>query len=199
MSVYLSTYNNTVKRELRDFMTGRNKLTPTRVPDMSGNGKIPVKKKSSGGGVLNNKLFLFIFMPLMIVISGVTVFFIIKAITSNNALQVSGNENFVYVLPMAERAAETGDKAGKNPFVATGLAPVVLEGIMYNPDGTSFAILKSASMTYVKTIGDEIGDTGWLLAEISDSTVTVTKEDLTEVLSLAANGLPDAIETLPEA
>lgn len=149
--------------------------------------------------MLNNKLFLFIFMPLMIIISGVTVFFIVKSITGDDALQVSGNENFVYVLPMSERAAETGDKAGKNPFNVTGLSPVVLEGIMYNPDGTSYAILKSASMTYVKTIGDEIGDTGWLLTEITDSTVTVTKEDLTEVLSLTANGIPGAIETMPEA
>ncbi len=149
--------------------------------------------------MLHNKLFLFIFMPLMIIISGVTVFFIVKSITGDNALQVSGNENFVYVLPMSERAAETGDKAGKNPFNVTGLSPVVLEGIMYNPDGTSYAILKSASMTYVKTIGDEIGDTGWLLTEITESTVTVAKDQSSEILSLAPSGMPNAIETMPEA
>ena len=78
------------------------------------------------------------------------------------------------------------EKSGKNPFAVTGvgLSPVALEGIMYNPDGTSFAILKSSSMTYVKTIGDEIGDTGWMVAEISEDSVKVTKTKFQSCLPL---------------
>lgn len=55
-------------------MADKNKFTPSRVPNATEDAKLPVRKKAIGG-VSRNKLFLFIFMPLMIVISGVSVFF----------------------------------------------------------------------------------------------------------------------------
>lgn len=176
-------------------MTGNSKFTPSRVPNMSGNPKVPVRKSASGG-VTGNKLFLFIFMPLMIVISGVTVFFIVKAVRGEAILPVSGSEDYVYVLPMSEREASQNGKSGKNPFAVTGISPVSLEGIMYNPDGTSYAILKSSSTTYIKTIGDEIGDTGWVLAEITETSVTVKKDEISEVLTVVADAT--GISIIPE-
>ncbi|MGI6202309.1 MAG: hypothetical protein ACOYID_02785 [Eubacteriales bacterium] len=178
-------------------MADKNKFTPSRVPNATEDAKLPVRKKAIGG-VSRNKLFLFIFMPLMIVISGVSVFFLIKAVTGQPLLPVSGGENYVYVLPMSERHAGNAEKSGKNPFAVTGvgLSPVALEGIMYNPDGTSFAILKSSSMTYVKTIGDEIGDTGWMVAEIGEDSVKVTKDEVSELLTLDADA--SGISIIPE-
>jgi|GEM_PF-964551 hypothetical protein len=166
-------------------MTNKTKMTPSRVPTFSVNGSGPSKKKPpTGNGVLKNKIFLFIFLPLMIIISGVTIFFVIQAINNDSAAVISNNDNYVYVLPMSERELETGGTAGKNPFSATGLSPVTLDGLMYNPDGASYAILTSSSKTYVKTVGEAIGDTGWTLTAINDSGVTVSKDELNENLTL---------------
>ena len=177
-------------------MTNKNKLTPSRVPNMSGSGTGPVKNGTPGGGVFKNKIFLFIFLPLMIIISAVTVFFIIKAINADTSVPVANSENYVYVLPMAEREADTGDSSEKNPFKTTGLSPVNLEGIMYNSDGSSYAILKSSSRSYVLAAGTEIGDTGWTLTEITQTSVTVAKGDMTENLTLQTTG-SGGIETIP--
>lgn len=179
-------------------MTGKNKMTPARVPNLSGNGSGPVKKKPSGGGVMGNKMFLFIFMPLMIVISAVTIYFIIKAVNNDASVPVSGDENYVYVLPMAEREAGDENSSGKNPFNATGLSPVILVGVMYNPEGASYAILKSSSKTYVKSVGDEIGDTGWTLTDITGDGATVSKDDISETLTLQSD-VSGSIETVPSA
>lgn len=182
-------------------MNGKNKRIPSRVPNLSGNGAVPaktVKKKHFGGGVLKNKLFLFIFIPMMILISAVTVFFIVKAINNDSSVPALGGENYVYVLPMAEREAEESVKTGKNPFTTTGLSPVVLDGVMYNPDGTSFAILKSSNKTYVKSVGEEIGETGWTLSEITQDGATVSKDDISETLTLQSNAAGE-IEIVPAA
>ncbi|HPT86113.1 MAG TPA: hypothetical protein PK778_09000 [Bacillota bacterium] len=178
-------------------MTEGSKNPPSRGPSF-GDAKLPVRKKIPGG-IARNKLFLFIFMPLMLVVSGVTLFFIFKAINGEPILPVSGNENYVYVLPMSEREASPAEKSGKNPFATAGvgISPVALEGVMYNPDGTSYAILKSSNATYVKTVGEEIGDTGWVLSEIAEDFVKVTKDEITEFLTLA----PDisGINIVPES
>ena len=162
---------------------------------MSGNGAGPAKRKPSGG-ILKNKLFLFIFMPLMIIISAVIIFFIVKAIADGASVPASGSEKYVYVLPMSERPADAGGKTGKNPFRATGLSPVILTGVMYNPEGSSYAVLQSANKSYVLSSGQKIGDTGWTLTSISGDGVIVSKDDINESLTLQSQDI-GGIETVP--
>jgi type II secretory pathway component PulC len=90
------------------------------------------------------------------------------------------------VLPINERAA---DKAAvnKDPFTSGGTAALVLDGIIYNPKGTSIVIVRSADVSYVVSAGGNIGETGWTAASVTADTVTIEKDGKQEILSLAAD------------
>lgn len=163
-------------------MTGNlnsNKKNPLSAP-----GRKPHKTKS----FFHNKIFLMYFVPVISVISIIAVVLIIKAVTGkNDSLPAAAAADNVYVLPINQRAADSNITVDKDPFTSGGTAALVLDGIIYNPEGTSIIIIRSAEFSYVVSAGDVIGDTGWTATSVTADTVTIEKDGKQEVLSLAAD------------
>lgn len=148
----------------------------------------PGRKPHKKINFFHNKIFLMYFVPIISVISIIAVILIVKAITgTDNALPASAAGDNIYVLPINERAADSNSAVDKDPFTSGGTAALVLDGIMYNPDGTSIVIIRSAEVSYVVTAGGNIGDTGWTATSVTADTVTIEKDGKQEILSLAAD------------
>lgn len=139
---------------------------------------------------LQNKIFILFFLPviaLIIIIAVVLILRIVKPPAEDIPVAAAGD--YIYVLPIKERPADNIPAAGKDPFSSGGTAALALDGIMYNPDGTSIVIIRSAEASYVVSPDSAIGQTGWVVTGITAETVTITKNEKSEILSLAAEAV----------
>ncbi|MHB1151456.1 MAG: hypothetical protein ACYCWE_14045 [Eubacteriales bacterium] len=139
---------------------------------------------------LQNKIFILFFLPVIALIIIIAVVLIIRLVDpSEEEIPVAAVGDYIYVLPIKERPADDSPVAGKDPFSSGGTAALVLDGIMYNPDGTSIVILRSADASYVVSPDGAIGQTGWVVTDITADTVTITKNEKSEILSLTAEAV----------
>ncbi len=136
---------------------------------------------------LHNKIFILFFLPVLALIIIIAVVLILRVINPPAAeTPVAAVGDYIYVLPIKERSADNIPTVGKDPFISEGATGLRLDGIVYNPDGTSIAVISSVNASYVVSNDDSVGQTGWVVAIITADTVTITKNEKTEMLSLIA-------------
>lgn len=160
-------------------MTGNQNKAPAQKPAAK-------KSKSISASAVLNKTFLYIFLPIILVVTVVAVILIIRGLSQAEEASAPVDSDYVYVLPIPERTLDLTDEPSKDPFT-TSVSSVTLDGIMYNPNGTSVAILISANTAYVVGVGGPIGDTGYKVTDITSDTATIEKDGKSETLSLAQN------------
>lgn len=149
---------------------------------------------------LQNKIFILFFLPVIALIIIIAVVLIIRIVNPPAAeTPVAAAGDYIYVLPIKERPADNIPVDGKDPFSGGGTAALVLDGIMYNPDGASVVILRSADAAYVVSLDSLIGQTGWVVTAITVDTVTITKNEKSEILSLTAETAAGLIKNDTEA
>lgn len=149
---------------------------------------------------LQNKIFILFFLPVITLIIIIAVALIVRLVKPpQEDIAVAASEDYIYVLPIKERPADTGPAAGKDPFAAGGTAALVLDGIMYNPDGSSVVILRSAEASYIVSPDETVGQTGWIVKEITADTVLIMKNDKSETLSLTAEAVAGLYENTEES
>lgn len=144
---------------------------------------------------LQNKIFILFFLPVIALIIIIAIVLILRIVNPQvEDIPVSAAGDYIYVLPIKERAADNIPVAGKDPFSSGGTSALYLGGIMYNPDGTSNAIILSAEKSYVVLQNEIIGKTGWMVTEITADTVTIIKNDKTEKLTMTAGNVDGLYE-----
>lgn len=65
------------------------------------------------------------------------------------------------------------------------IANAKLTGVFYNSDGFRTAILKTEYASYIVQVGDYVGDSTWLVEEITDSDATFSTGDKVRTIALA--------------
>lgn len=91
----------------------------------------------------------------------------------------------VNVLPMLERGESVSLADGVDPFSEDVIANAKLTGIFYNSDGFRTAILKTEYASYIVQVGDYVGDSSWLVEEITDSDATFSTGEKVRTIALA--------------
>ncbi len=91
----------------------------------------------------------------------------------------------VDVLPMLERREGVSLADGVDPFAEDVIANAKLTGIFYNSDGFRTAILKTEYASYIVQVGDYVGDSTWLVEDITDSDATFSTGEKVRTISLA--------------
>ncbi|MBO4338332.1 MAG: hypothetical protein J5877_00230 [Clostridia bacterium] len=95
---------------------------------------------------------------------------------------VSVNANdAVEVLPQIERD-RGGEYEGKDPFVENILDGAKLTGI-YETYGYKSATLQTTLKSYTLYEGDTVGDSDWVVSEITDKSITLVSGDKTKTFS----------------
>ena len=92
----------------------------------------------------------------------------------------------VDVLPMLERGEGATLADGVDPFAEDVIANATLTGILYNSDGFRTAILKTEYASYIVQVGDYVGESSWLVEEITDSSATFSIDEKQRTISLEA-------------
>lgn len=137
--------------------------------------------------------FMKVILPIVIVISVVSVVFVIKESMSQNVVPAStATEALVYVLPMKERVIDGVQDAQNDPFASNITGSFVLSGIIFNPSGISLAMISSDLSFFVKTTGEEIGTTGWIVTEMTENTTKLEREGKTVLLELKQDNLANS-------
>lgn len=154
----------------------------------------PRRKPHRAMAFLQNKIFIIFFLPVIAMIIIIAVALILRAVKSPaEKIPADVTGDYIYVLPIKERPADNILPADdKDPFSGSGTPALYLGGIIYNPDGKSNAVILTADKSYVVQQGDLIGKTGWVVNEITADTVTIIKNEKSEILSMpakAADGL----------
>ncbi len=90
----------------------------------------------------------------------------------------------VDVLPMLERGEGVSLADGVDPFAEDVIANAKLTGIFYNSDGFRTAILQTEFASYIVQVGDYVGDSSWLVEEITDSDATFSTGEKVRTISL---------------
>ncbi|MGN0571598.1 MAG: hypothetical protein ACI4K9_05415 [Candidatus Fimenecus sp.] len=90
----------------------------------------------------------------------------------------------VDVLPMIERSEGVSLADGVDPFAEDVIANAKLTGIFYNSDGFRTAILQTEYASYIVQVGDYVGDSTWLVEEITDSDATFSTGEKVRTISL---------------
>ncbi len=148
---------------------------------------------------LQNKIFILFFLPVIALIIIIAAVLIIRVIKTPEAEgMTAAGSDYIYVLPIGERPADDTAAPDRDPFAGSGTAALVLDGIMYNPDGNSVVILRSADASYLVSPDGLIGQTGWVVAAVTSDTVTIVKNDKSEVLSLAADAVAGIVKNETE-
>lgn len=91
----------------------------------------------------------------------------------------------VDVLPMLERGESVSLAEGVDPFAEDVIANAKLTGIFYNSDGFRTAILQTEYASYIVQVGDYVGDSTWLVEDITDSDATFSTGEKVRTISLA--------------
>ncbi len=93
---------------------------------------------------------------------------------------VNSNQE-VEVLPKIERDI-TGEYEGKDPFVENILDGAKLTGI-YETYGYRSATLQTTRKSYTLFEGDTLGDSEWVVSEITDNSITLVSGEKTKTFS----------------
>jgi large-conductance mechanosensitive channel len=95
---------------------------------------------------------------------------------------ITANANSeVEVLPQIERD-KGGEYEGKDPFVENILDGAKLTGI-YETYGYKSATLETTRKSYTLYEGDTVGDSDWVVSEITDKSITLVSGDKTKTFS----------------
>ena len=98
----------------------------------------------------------------------------------NTDVKVNTNES-VEVLPQIERE-RGGEYEGKDPFTENILDGAKLTGI-YETYGYRSATLQTTRKSYTLSEGDSVGDSDWIVSEITDKSITLVSGDKTKTFS----------------
>ena len=167
---------------------------------MNGNVNGGVSRKTQRAApFLQNKIFLIFFLPVILLIIIVAAALIIKLVNSpDHDIPVAASGDYIYVLPIKERVFDEPVTPGRDPFTDGGAAAFILDGIMYNPEGTSIVILRSSDSSYVVSPSDTVGRSGWVISDVTADTVTITKNERSEILTLGADIIQGIIKSNTE-
>lgn len=163
---------------------------------MNGNVNGGVSRKPRAKAFLQNKIFLIFFLPVILLIIIIAAALIIRlANAPDDSIPAAAPGDYIYVLPIKERAIDGPVAPGRDPFADGGNAAFILDGIMYNPEGTSIAVLRSSDSSYIVSPDDAVGRTGWVVSGVTADTVTITKNERSEILSLTADAVQGIFNT----
>jgi hypothetical protein len=129
-----------------------------------------------------------LFIPVLIAIV-ITAVFLASAINSDEdgkALlsQEFGDSAPIDVLPETRRPYEGG--ISRDPFQTGEMsAAMALGGVVTGEDGFAAAIISVSDASYVVCIGEQVGQTGWTVADISSDAVALTLDEKTRTLQIA--------------
>lgn len=164
-------------KELIAKITGKNK-------DASSGGKR--KKNSISAFFEKNPKMKFVIAALAIVISvAVAVIIAISSPTAelggeteeNNVVPASSSQ--AQVLPQIERDHGADEYEGDDPFDENVLDQAKLVGVM-DAMGFKTATLETKGKTYQLHEGDNVGDSEWIVSEITNDSITISMNDKTK-------------------
>ena len=164
-------------KELIAKITGKNK-------DASAAG---AKKKNNSVSLFfeNNPAMKFVIAIIAVVVSlAVALVIIISAKRSKPDLDTNvavNSSDTVEVLPKIERD-RVDEYEGKDPFVENILDGAKLTGI-YETYGYKCATLQTTRKSYTLFEGDSVGDSDWVVSEITDKSITLVSGDKTKTFS----------------
>lgn len=95
-------------------------------------------------------------------------------------VSINANQE-IDVLPQIERD-RAGDYNGKDPFVENILDGAKLTGI-YETYGYKSATLQTTRKSYTLFEGDTVGDSDWVVSEITENSITLVSGDKTKTFS----------------
>ena len=164
-------------KELIAKITGKNK-------DASAGG---AKKKNNSISLFfeKNPLMKYVIAVIAVVIAlcvAATLIWSSRKSKPNLDTNVSINsQDSVVVLPQIERDVG-GEYEGKDPFEANILDGAKLTGI-YETYGYKSATLQTTRKSYTLYEGDTVGDSDWVVSEITDKSITLVSGDKTKTFS----------------
>ncbi len=131
--------------------------------------KKPEKKKNK---ILPRKVLLFIIIPVVLVsvIIVLSVLLIIRHSSAN--ADIKNSDNYVYILP-DDLVISGKDETAED---------IILTGIIYSENDSSVAVFRFGSSSYSKKIGEQIGDSGWILYSVSKTSVEISKDSSRKTL-----------------
>lgn len=137
----------------------------------------------------NPKMKIIIPAIFLVIAAVVAAVFIVSGIKTETDVDpnVPAAGTAVDVLPMLERNESVSLADGVDPFAEDVIANAKLTGIFYNSDGFRTAILQTEYASYIVQVGDYVGDSTWLVEEITDSDATFSTGEKVRTISL-----PDA-------
>lgn len=124
-----------------------------------------------------------IFLVIAAIVAAVFIFSGINTDTDVDPNSVPAGAS-VDVLPMLERNEGVTLADGVDPFAEDVIANAKLTGIFYNSDGFRTAILQTEYASYIVQVGDYVGDSTWLVDEITDSDATFSTGEKVRTISL---------------
>lgn len=90
----------------------------------------------------------------------------------------------VEVLPQVVREDTEAIEEGVDPFAEDVIANAVLTGLTYNSDGYYTAVVQTKAASYVLQVGDNVGDSDWVVDAIDDSSITFSIGEKTRTISM---------------
>lgn len=137
----------------------------------------------------NPKMKIIIPAVFLVIAAAVAAVFIIQGVKTETGVDpdkpVSGMS--VDVLPMLERNEAVSLADGVDPFSEDVIANAKLTGILYNSDGFRTAILQTEYASYIVQVGDYVGDSTWLVEEITDTSATFSTGDKLRTVALPSD------------
>lgn len=135
----------------------------------------------------NPKMKIIIPAIFVVIAAVVAAVFIVSGIRTETDVppEVQAAGPAVDVLPMIERSEGVSLADGVDPFAEDVIANAKLKGIFYNSDGFRTAILQTEYASYIVQVGDYVGDSTWLVEDISDTSATFSTGEKVRTISLA--------------